>query len=229
MCVRDNLPSLPIAVDAELQKLLLDLSSVVSHEVTGTLRSLSIMVDWLESDLANSLPESNLGPLHEYKQRLNDKVGSIKQTVDNICEIINSLGPSVEKYWYTIEQLLQPMHTESPSCAIDRKQSLQLGLICSEQGFRCIKNTIHSLLADNQQSRDDMVFRVVNESLHIHLIIRASENESGFARSYRKRSVYANHLVLQQILGQNEMKYVSRKLSDEQEQLEIIIPLLKRQ
>jgi hypothetical protein len=221
-----NIACTPIEVDKNLEKLLLELRSAVSHEVTGTLRSLSILLDWLQSDLANSLPENELGPLKEYTERVNSKLGTIKQSLDSVCDIIKSVVPAETKYWYPIEELLQPIRANFPGCVVDQDIGLQHGFVCTDTALRCINNTIQSLLADNQQSRGDMLFKVQSESLRIQMLIKSTENGSCFAHSYQKKSVYADQVVLQQILALNEMEYVRRTVSTEQAQLEIIIPLV---
>jgi hypothetical protein len=71
-----------------------------------------------------------------------------------------------------------------------------------------------------------MLFKVQSESLRIQMLIKSTENGSCFAHSYQKKSVYADQVVLQQILALNEMEYVRRTVSTEQAQLEIIIPLV---
>jgi hypothetical protein len=226
MHARDNAACTPLEVDKNMEKLLLDLRSAVSHEVTGALRSLSILVDWLQSDLATSVAESDLGPLTEYKKRVNEKLGTIKQSLDSVCDIIKSVVPAETKYWYPIEELLQPIRANFPGFVVDQDISLQQGFVCTETALRCINNTIQALLADNQQSRCDMVFKMQSESLRIQMIIKASENASCFAHSYQKKIVYADQVVLQQILALNEMECVRRTVSNDQAQLEITIPLL---
>lgn len=226
MHARDNIVCTPLEVDKNLEKLLLDLRSAVSHEVTGGLRSLSILLDWLQSDLANSLPESDIGPLKEYRHRVNEKLGTIKQSLDSVCDIIKSMVSAETKYWYPIEEILQPIRANFPGCVVDQDIGLQHGFVCTDTALRCINNTIQSLLADNQQSRGDMLFKVQSESLRIQMLIKTSEKASSFAHSYQKKSVYADQVVLQQILALNEMEYVRRTVSSEQAHLEITIPLL---
>lgn len=226
MKARDNAASPPLEVDKNLEKLLLDLRSAISHEVTGTLRSLSILLDWLQSDLATSAPESSLGPLKEYRNRVNDKLGTIKQSLDSVCDIIKSLVPAETTYWYSIEEILQPIHANFPGCVIDQEFSQQKGFVCTEAALRSINNTIQALLADNQQSRSDMAFKIDGETLRIQMLIKTSEYASCFAHSYQKKIVYADQVALHQVLALNAIEYARRTVSSDQVQLEITIPIV---